>query len=95
MHVCPLLRLIAAGRAAARAIRRWLLAATRPASALLFVGILADVARRTPVLIAENAFLGSNSSSWSGAASAHASRPSTGRSSCCWPAASAPGGTPC
>src|SRR5215216_274346 len=50
-------RLLAAGRAAAQAVRRRLLAATRPAAAPLLTGALADLARTKPELVAENAFL--------------------------------------
>ncbi len=50
-------RLLAAGRAAARALRRRLRAATRPAAAALLTGTVADLARTKLELIAENAFL--------------------------------------
>src|ERR687894_2403984 len=50
-------RLWTAGRAAARALRRRLAAATRPAAAPLLTGTLADLARTKPELVAENAFL--------------------------------------
>ena len=50
-------RLIALGRAAAHGLRRRLLAATRPASAPLVVGALADLARSKSALVAENALL--------------------------------------
>ncbi len=48
-------RLITRGHAAARGLRRRLLAATRPAPAPLVVGTLADLARSKPALVAENA----------------------------------------
>ncbi len=50
-------RLITLGHAAARGLRRRLLAATRPATAPLVVGTLADLARSKPALVAENALL--------------------------------------
>jgi putative transposase len=50
-------RLIAVGRAAAQAFHRRLLAAARPAAAPLVAGTLADLARSTPALVAENALL--------------------------------------
>ena len=50
-------RLWAAGRATARALRRRLAAATRPAAAPLLTGALADLARTKPQLVAENALL--------------------------------------
>ena len=50
-------RLLAAGRDAARALRRRLAAATRPAAAPLLAGTLADLARTKPELLAENALL--------------------------------------
>ena len=53
----PLRRLLTAGLAAARALRRRLETATRPAAAPLLTGALADLARTKPELIAENAFL--------------------------------------
>src|SRR5918997_3133973 len=53
----PLPRLRTAGRAAAQALRRRLRAATRPAAAPLLTGVLADLARTKPELLAENAFL--------------------------------------
>src|SRR5919202_1187338 len=53
----PLRRLLTAGLAAARALRRRLETATSPAAAPLLTGALADLARTKPELIAENAFL--------------------------------------
>src|SRR5919202_1752402 len=53
----PLHRLLAASRAAALALRRRLLAATRPVTAPLLAGTLADLARTKPELLAENALL--------------------------------------
>jgi putative transposase len=50
-------RLITRGRVAAHGLRRRLLAATRPASAPLVAGALADLARNKPALVAENALL--------------------------------------
>jgi putative transposase len=50
-------RLLTAGRATARALRRRLAAATRPAAAPLVAGTLADLARTKPQLVAENALL--------------------------------------
>jgi hypothetical protein len=50
-------RLGARGRTAAQALRRRLLAATRPARAALITGTLADLVRSKPELIAENALL--------------------------------------
>src|SRR5215216_938520 len=50
-------RLLAAGRATAQALRRRLAAATRPATAPLVAGTLADLARTKPELLAENALL--------------------------------------
>src|ERR671932_332391 len=50
-------RLLGAGRAAVQALRRRLLAATRPAAAPLLTGTVADLARTKPELLAENAFL--------------------------------------
>ena len=50
-------RLLAAGRDAARARRRRLAAATRPATAPLLAGAVADLARTTPEILAENALL--------------------------------------
>ena len=50
-------RLITLGRAAAHSLRRRLLAATRPTTAPLVVGTLADLARSKPTLVAENALL--------------------------------------
>jgi putative transposase len=50
-------RLITRGRVAAHGLRRRLLAATRPASAPLVAGALADLARNKPALVAENAHL--------------------------------------
>src|SRR5215213_1321014 len=50
-------RLRAAGRATAQALRRRLLAATRPATAPLLTGAVADLARTKPELVAENALL--------------------------------------
>jgi putative transposase len=57
MTVRLLHRLIALGRAAAQGLGRRLLAATRPTSAPLVVGTLADLARSKRTLVAENAFL--------------------------------------
>src|SRR5215210_4473756 len=57
MWMRPLRRLLAAGPAAAQALRRRLRAATRPAAAPLLTGTLADLARTKPELVAENAFL--------------------------------------
>src|SRR5919199_86808 len=50
-------RLLTAGQAAALALRRRLVAATRPAAAPLLTGALADLARTKPELLAENAIL--------------------------------------
>ncbi len=50
-------RLLGAGRAAVQALRRRLLAATRPATAPLLIGTVADLARTKPELLAENALL--------------------------------------
>ena len=50
-------RLWTAGRAAARALRRRLAAATRPAAAPLVTGALAGLVRTKPELVAENALL--------------------------------------
>jgi transposase InsO family protein len=50
-------RLSAAARTAVQALRGRLLAATRPATAPLLTGTLADLARSKPELIAENALL--------------------------------------
>src|SRR6266536_3790778 len=50
-------RLLASGRAVAQALRRRLLAATRPAAAPLLTGAVADLARTKPELLAENALL--------------------------------------
>ncbi|HVC83414.1 MAG TPA: integrase core domain-containing protein [Chloroflexota bacterium] len=57
--MCTLLvgRLLAASRTTAQALRRRLLAATRPATAPLMTGTLADLARSKRELIAENALL--------------------------------------
>src|ERR687894_474318 len=50
-------RLLTAGRATARPLRRRLAAATRPAAAPLVAGTLADLARTKPQLVTENALL--------------------------------------
>src|SRR5215210_3871154 len=50
-------RLLAAGRAAAQALRRRLAAATRPAAAPLLTGTVAELVRSRPELLAENALL--------------------------------------
>ncbi|HSH80684.1 MAG TPA: integrase core domain-containing protein, partial [Herpetosiphonaceae bacterium] len=50
-------RLIAADRTAAQALRRRLLAATKPSAVPLVAGTLADLVRSKPALIAENALL--------------------------------------
>ena len=50
-------RLLAAGRATAQALRRRLLAATRPAAEPLLTGTVADLVRTKPELVAENALL--------------------------------------
>src|ERR671932_2136249 len=50
-------RLLAAGRAIARALRCRLAAATRPAAIPLLTGTLADLVRPRPELLAENALL--------------------------------------
>src|SRR5215212_10069024 len=57
MWTRPLHRLLAAGRATAQTLRRRLAAATRPATAPLVAGTLADLARTKPELLAENALL--------------------------------------
>jgi hypothetical protein len=57
MYTRLLQRLIALGRTEAQALRRRLLAATRPARAPLITGTLADLARSKPALVAENALL--------------------------------------
>jgi hypothetical protein len=48
-------RLVAAGRAAARALRRGLVVATRPPAAPLVAAALVDLGRRRPARIAEHA----------------------------------------
>jgi len=50
-------RVACAGRAALRAVRGRLAAATKPAAPTILAGTLADLARSRPDLIAENAFL--------------------------------------
>ena len=50
-------RITDSGRAAAHALHRSLLTATRPSTGPLVAGTLADLARSKPTLIAENAFL--------------------------------------
>src|ERR687886_2473971 len=50
-------RLLGAARAATQALRRRLLAATRPAATPLLTGTVADLARTKPELLAENALL--------------------------------------
>jgi len=50
-------RITASGHAAAHALHRRLLAATRPSAASLVAGTLADLVRSKPTLIAENALL--------------------------------------
>jgi putative transposase len=50
-------RLLAAGRVVAQALRRRLLAATRPAAAPPLTGAVADLARTKPEFLAENALL--------------------------------------
>ncbi len=50
-------RITDSGRAAAHALHRRLLAATRPSAASLAAGTLTDLARSKPTLIAENALL--------------------------------------
>jgi len=50
-------RLVMVGRAAMQGLRRRLLATTRPIVAPLAVGMLADLARSKPALVAENALL--------------------------------------
>ena len=57
MNTRLLHRLLAAGRAHVQALRRRLLAATRPAAAPLVTGTVADLARTKPELLAENALL--------------------------------------
>jgi hypothetical protein len=57
MYVRPLHRLRAIDRAAARVLHRRLLAATRPITAALSAGPLADLVRSKPELIADNALL--------------------------------------
>ena len=57
MWMRPLRRLLTGVRVAARAVRRRLRAATRPAAAPLLTGSLAGLARTKPELLAENAFL--------------------------------------
>ena len=57
MNTRLLHRLLAAGRATVLALRRRLLAATRPAAAPLVTGTVADLARTKPELLAENALL--------------------------------------
>ena len=57
MPVRLLHRLSTVGRAAARGLRRRLLAATHPVVAPLAVGTLADLARSKPALVAEHALL--------------------------------------
>ena len=57
MRTRPLHRLLAAGRATAQTLRRRLAAATRPATAPLVAGSLADLARTKPELFAEHALL--------------------------------------
>jgi hypothetical protein len=75
----PLHRLLAAGRAAAQALRRRLAAATRPAAAPLLTGILADLARTKPELLAENALIGSSCSACDGRSSGPAAPKRIGR----------------
>src|ERR687886_1067232 len=50
-------RLLGAARAATQALRRRLLAATRPAATPLLTGTVADLARTKSELLAENALL--------------------------------------
>jgi putative transposase len=57
MSIRRLHRLIALGHATAQGLRRRLPAATRPDSAPLAAGTLADLVRSKPALVAENAFL--------------------------------------
>jgi hypothetical protein len=57
MYVRPLHRFRAVDRAAARVLHRRLLAATRPITAALSAGPLADLVRSKPELIADNALL--------------------------------------
>ncbi|HET8628392.1 MAG TPA: integrase core domain-containing protein [Thermomicrobiales bacterium] len=45
------------GQSLARALRRRLIAATKPAEQAVVAGVLADLVRRRPALVAENAFL--------------------------------------
>ena len=88
-------RLLAAGRATARALRRRLRVATRPAAAPLFTGTLADLARTKPELLAENVLLRQQLL----ILRRPAKRPRCTRADralwCCWPAACARGGTRC
>ena len=57
MNVRPLRRLLSVARGAAQVLHRRLLTATRPVTAPLITGILADFVRSKPALIAENALL--------------------------------------
>ena len=50
-------RVTGTGHAALQALRRRLLAATRPAAPMLVTGALADLTRSKPELVAENALL--------------------------------------
>ena len=50
-------RVTGTGHAALQALRRRLVAATTPATSRLIAGVLADWARSTPELVAENALL--------------------------------------
>ena len=57
MNVRPLRRLLSVARGAAQVLHRRLLTATRPVTAPLITGTLADLVRSKPELIAENALL--------------------------------------
>jgi hypothetical protein len=57
MRARLLRRLFTLGQAAAHRLCRWLQAATCPVIAPVAVGVLADLARGKPALVAENALL--------------------------------------
>ena len=57
MGTCRLHRLLAAGRVAAHALCRRLVAATSPAASPVHTGTLADLLRSRAQLLAENALL--------------------------------------
>jgi len=69
-----------AGRAALSGLRRRVLAATKPVTAVPLVGALADLRRSKSELVAENAYCGNSSWSCGAASSALAIAPPTARS---------------